>query len=150
MMKYVLCLLGLGLVACSSADINKELLIGTWKNTALKVKMNTFQNQEATKWLTAQRGQWEAVLQIKPIETTYFSDGRFQSTYTGLDNKRLGTEEGYWKLNGDSLILSSDNYNNSYKLEWTGNELRFVAWLDWDQDGNKDDLYDGWQVKVEP
>lgn len=149
-MRVFIGLLALGLAACSTSDIDKELLLGTWKNTSLKVKVNTIQNQDSTSWLIARRGQWEEVLKIKPIETTYSSDGSFQSVYTSLDNQSLGTEKGRWRLKGDSLILSSDNYNHSYKLEWVENELRFTAWLDWDQDGKKDDLYSGLQMKIRP
>lgn len=149
-MRNLIWLLGLGLVACTTSKVDKGLLIGTWRNTALTVKMNTFEKKDSTKWLVARKGQWEEVLQIKPIETTYFPDGSFESIYFGLDNKILGTEKGSWILKGDSLILSSPQYSNSYKLEVDKNEVRFVAWLDWDQDGQKDDLYDGWQVKIKP
>lgn len=149
-MRKLIWLLGFGLVACSSSDINEDLLIGTWKNTALSVKMNTFENQDSINWLIARRGQWEEVLKIKPIETTYFSDGTFESVYYGLDHQNLGTEKGNWDLDGDTLTLSSPQYSNSYKLELNNNELRFVSWLDWDQDGQKDDLYDGWQIKIRP
>ncbi|MEO9965315.1 MAG: hypothetical protein ABJF11_05985 [Reichenbachiella sp.] len=149
-MRLVLMLMTCGLLSCSSHQIDQKLLLGTWKNTELRVKMNSFKNEDSIKWLIAKAGEWEKVLKMKPIETTYFPDGTFESKYNGLDGQLLGTEKGQWQLTNDSLILRSANYNNSYKIYYIDHQLRFVSLLDWDEDGKKDDLYDGWQVKIDP
>lgn len=140
----------LAIWACSDAGKTGDQLLGSWMNTELKVKMNTFQNQDTTRWLIAREGEWEKVLKIKPIVTTYFPDGTFRSEYKDLNDDPIGLEEGKWQLMGDTLKLSSSHYHYDYKLYMENDKIRFVALVDWDEDGKKDDLYDGWQVRVKP
>lgn len=123
-------------------------LIGTWENTTLSVQTNTAQGRDTTTYLSIENGGWEEALNIKPIVTTYLADGTFKSEYFGLDGKPVGTEEGTWKIRNDSLVLKSGGYDNVYKVTFEGKQARFVSYLDWDQDGEADDLYDGWQKKV--
>ena len=137
-------------LACSANQDMEAKLVGTWKNKSIQVKMNSFENTDSVHWLIVEDNNWESVLNIKPIETTYFEDGRFESVYTDLNDVVLGVESGHWLLVNDSLILKSKHYNNSYSMKWHEDELQFTAWLDWDNDGKKDDLYNGRQVKIEP
>lgn len=134
------------LYACTPAMENQ--LIGTWENTTLNVQTNTAQGRDTTVYLSIEDGQWEKTLNIKPIITTYLDDGSFKSAYFGLDGEPVGTEEGTWRIRNDSLVLKSGGYDNVYKVTFEGNQARFVSYLDWDQDGAPDDLYDGWQKKV--
>lgn len=134
---------------CQPRQVDPKAILGSWENTALKVKMNTYQSTDTVRWLVAPEGKWEEVLKIKPIKTTYFEDGTFRSEYKNLDDQPIGTEEGKWLLSGDSLRLFSPQYNYSYKLYLANDRIRFVALVDWDNDGEADDLYDGWQVRVD-
>lgn len=123
-------------------------LIGTWENTTLNVQTNTAQGQDTTINMMIENGQWEEKLGIKPIITTYLEDGSFKSEYFGPDGKPVGTEEGTWRIRNDSLVLKSGGYNDVYKVIFEGEQARFISYLDWDQDGEADDLYDGWQVRT--
>ncbi|MBO3698685.1 hypothetical protein [Roseivirga sp. E12] len=124
-------------------------IVGTWENTTLNVEVSTVSNSDSSSILSIDIGEWEKTLNIKPISTTYWADGTFVSVYRGLDGQEIGKEEGNWSIRNDSLILSSSNYNNAYRVTIQNEQARFVSYLDWDQDGSKDDLYDGWQIKVE-
>ncbi len=133
---------------CSCEPGINDRLIGTWENTRLNVQTNSAQGRDTTVYLAIEKGQWEAALNIKPIITTYLDDGSFKSEYFGLDGKPVGTEEGTWAIRNDSLVLKSGGYDNVYKVTFEGDSARFVSYLDWDQDGAADDLYDGWQKKI--
>ncbi len=148
-MKQLLIICFLIASSCTYQSDLAEKLIGTWENTTLDVQTNTAQGKDTTIYLSIKQGEWEEALKIKPIVTTYLKDGSFKSEYFGLDGKPMGTEEGTWKIRNDSLVLKSGGYDNVYKVTFKGNEARFVSYLDWDQDGAADDLYDGWQVKKE-
>lgn len=124
-------------------------IIGTWENTTLNVEVNTISNGDSSSVLAIDVGEWEKTLNIKPISTTYWTDGTFVSVYRGLDGQEIGKEEGNWSIRNDSLILSSANYKNAYRVTIENKQARFVSYLDWDQDGLMDDLYDGWQKKIE-
>jgi len=124
----------------------KPSLIGTWKNTSLTVTMKLDNGQDSV--LQVPEGKWEQVLKMKPIMTTFEEDGRFKSEYYGLYGNHLGTEAGTWVMRCDSLILNSSGYDNAYHVSYEGDKSRFVSLLDFDKDGKKDDLYEGWQIRV--
>jgi hypothetical protein len=147
-MKKLLTLVLLTAFLCSCQPNLEEQLVGSWQNITLNVQMNTAQGQDTTTYLVVEEGQWEEILEIKPILTTFLADGTFTSEYFGLDGKPMGTEAGEWSVKKDSLIMFSEAYTGSYKVILNGNRVRFISYLDWDQDGAPDDLYDGWQERV--
>lgn len=93
------------------------------------------------------KGQWEAVLKIKPILTTYLEDGNYNSEYINLDGSPLQTSTGQWRVEGDSLYLTEQGQTTAYFFEWQEGRATFKGYLDWDNDGASDDLYVGVQVK---
>ncbi|OEK02416.1 hypothetical protein BFP97_13185 [Roseivirga sp. 4D4] len=92
-------------------------------------------------------GQWEAVLGIKPILTTYTEDGKFNSDYISLEGELLQSKGGAWELKGDSLFLTEDGQTTAYFFDWREGKAGFIGYLDWDNDGHADDLYEGVQIK---
>lgn len=92
-------------------------------------------------------GQWEDILKIKPIVTTYDSDSSFSSIYYGLDGKELFTSSGSWFVQKDSLYLESNGQTTSYQLSIEDKVGRFVGILDWNEDGIRRELYEGRQQK---
>lgn len=137
-----------GIFFQDNSKLTKEDLIGKWENISLEVKMPTFANSDSTSTLVANEGEWEKVLKIKPIQTIFNEDGTFTSSYFNLDNIPIGTEKGTWLIRNDSLVLISNNYGSSYKVIIKEDKARFTSIVDWDRDGKKDDLYDGWQKRV--
>ncbi len=93
------------------------------------------------------KGEWEAVLKIKPILTTYLEDGNYNSEYIGLDGNPLQTTSGKWGVEGDTLYLTEQGKTTAYFFEWQEGKAAFKGYLDWDNDGLEDDLYVGIQVK---
>lgn len=146
-MKQFLTIALVGTMLCSCQPNISDKLIGTWENTTLNVQTNTAQGQDTTIYLVIEADQWEEILNIKPIITTYLADGSFKSEYFGLDGESAGTEAGTWEIRNDSLVLKSEGYDSVYKVIFKGEKVRFISYLDWDQDGETDDLYDGWQMK---
>ena len=132
----------------NSTKVKEKDLFGPWENTSLTVEMPTHNNSDSTAYLKAEEGEWEKVLKIKPIKTLFKENGTFTSTYFDLENQPLGSETGTWFLRNDSLVMVSNNYGSAYQVILSNDRARFIAYLDWDQDGQKDDLYDGWQKRV--
>ncbi|MEQ9288496.1 MAG: hypothetical protein RIG77_16370 [Cyclobacteriaceae bacterium] len=140
-------------IACTSKNdedgLTKESIVGAWENVSLNVKMNTFQNRDTTSYLRAPEGKWEEVLKIKPIRTVYLENGEYTSTYRDLSNKVVGESKGTWGIRNDSLVLTAEGVEYTYSVIIENGKARFISLQDWDQDGKVDDLYDGWQKKVE-
>jgi len=152
-MKQTAVVVLLVLMACTAkkrhSGLIKEDIMGTWENISLTVKMNTYQNKDTTSYLRAPEGKWEEVLKIKPIRTTYNENGTYKSMYRDLEDRIVGESEGTWSIRNDSLILLAEGVEYSYSVILENGNARFVSLMDWDQDGKSDDLYDGWQRKVE-
>jgi hypothetical protein len=45
--------------------------------------------------------------------------------------------------------MEADGVEYTYRVSLKDDKARFIGLLDWDQDGKADDLYDGWQKRVE-
>ncbi len=138
------------LMACSTGEMekekeligNSEALIGTWRNVSMTI---TYQDMDSV--YNVPEGKWEEVLGIKPIITTYTRDSLFESKYYGLNDSLLFTSKGKWYFKGDSLFLESDGSTDAYNFSLQDQIGRFTSLLDWNGDGLKNELYDGFQKK---
>ncbi len=124
-------------------------MLGVWENVSLDIKINTFQNRDTTTFLRAPEGKWEEVLKIMPIRTAFDKNGGYTSTYRDLDGKVVGKSSGKWQIRNDSLVMEANGVEYTYRVSLKDDKARFIGLLDWDQDGKADDLYDGWQKRVE-
>lgn len=116
-------------------------IIGEWKNVSMKV---TFPNDSV---FDVPGGQWEDILQIRPIVTTYADDKSYTSRYYSLSDSLVFTSQGNWHVSKDSLYLISDSDTTAYKFTKEGVKGFFTGYVDWDGNGQKDDLYFGVQTK---
>lgn len=129
-------------------DIKREQnLIGTWTNVSLLVTMKRLEKQDSV--LRANEGEWEQVLKIKPIETTFHADSTFESEYYTLDGQKMNTTYGQWWIQNDSLVMLTESGKTFYDFEYNGDRVRFRSTLDWDGDGIADDEYDGVQIRMD-
>lgn len=133
-------------VACTqqgqSPATSEHDILGTWLNESLHV---TYLGRDSVFKVPA--GQWEAVLKIKPIETTYKSDHTYSSNYFALNDSLMFTNKGTWALEGDSLALTTEGVTTKYLFTFKDGVGTFEGMLDWDQDGAANELYKGTQIK---
>lgn len=134
------------LVSSCKSEGKKDLILGQWYNESLKVELGALDGR-ADSVFNVPKGEWEAILGIKPILTTYKDDGTYSSEYIGLDDVPLQTSEGQWEVKGDSLYLTEQGQTTAYFFDWLEGKASFSGYLDWDNDGLEDDLYFGVQVK---
>lgn len=134
--------------SCSPAPDKYEVLEGEWTNVSLVLEQKSVNNSDYDSVLRVEEGQWDSVLQMKPIRTTYLKNGTYTSRYYNLSDSLLFESEGKWHFRGDSLYLSTDEGTTAYLFKMLpGNRAGFVATLDWDDDGQPDDIYDSVQQK---
>lgn len=134
--------------ACKSEKKSAELLIGKWSNLDLKVLVNHASSEDSAYTFVVPPGEWEQILNIKPILTEFKSDGTYSSEYRSLQDSVIRETDGTWDMIADTLILIEEGTATRYHFKIEGSEVIFKGWLDWDQDGKLDDLYSGRQVKV--
>lgn len=87
-------------------------------------------------------------LKIKPILTSYYPDGRYETKYYNLEDSLLFTSQGNWVLNGDSIYLKEGGITTAYHFIPDLPRATFIGLLDWDQDGDISEIYEGVQVKT--
>lgn len=134
--------------ACQDQNKLKDKLIGSWTNVDLKVSLNHHKVGDSAYQFEVPIGQWEAMLNIKPILTDFRDDGSYRSEYRTLEDSLIREIEGKWQFEQDSLILIEAGTATLYHVEMMDTLVIFTGWLDWDQDGEADDLYTGRQSKV--
>lgn len=128
----------------TSAPSISELLIGKWHNLEIKVIIKTNGGDSI---VHVPQDKWEEILQIKPIVTAYNDDSTFVSEYRSLDDEIIMTSAGTWFVRGDSLVMSQDGTDDAYFTQIKNDTVSFSGYIDWDQDGEADDLYTGTQIK---
>ncbi len=152
MKEIVKILLFIIMGACSIADqensedagkYSANDIVGSWCNLSMKV---TYLNSDSV--FNVPEGQWEEILRIKPIRTTYLKDSSFLSEYFKLDGSPLFTSSGTWYIKNDSLSLFSNGSVSTYKFSMDKNIGRFVGIIDWNEDGIRNEIYDGKQKKL--
>jgi len=124
----------------TESDNRQTELVGEWRNLSMIVRM-----PDST--VNVPHGQWEAVLGIKPIRTTFSENGSFVSEYRTLEDSVFMTSAGTWSIEGDTLSMVERGNENKYFYSITGDTIIFRGFLDWDEDGQSDDHYTGMQLK---
>ena len=121
-----------------------EQLIGKWHNLEIKVIVKT-DNGDSVVYVP--QDKWEEILQIKPIVTAFNADSTFVSEYRSLDDQIIMTSTGTWSVEGDSLMMSERGSDNAYHTTLKNDTVSFSGYIDWDEDGEADDLYTGTQIR---
>lgn len=125
----------------------KRALTGEWRNVSMKINITSLNNTSRDSVTDVPEGQWETILKIKPIRTNFKEDGTFRSEYRNLADSIVFVSEGTWLVTGDSLSMTESGNTSSYFLLVSNGRAEFTGYIDWDQDGEADDLYFGIQEK---
>ncbi len=128
-----------------SAGVASGDVIGTWRNLSMNI---TYREKDSV--FAVPEGQWEEILRIKPIVTTYSSDYKYLSQYYSLEDSLLFSTQGTWELLADTLFLTTNGATTGYHFSLDGNVGEFNGILDWDEDGQANEQYTGRQVKSGP
>jgi hypothetical protein len=129
-------------------------LVGKWVNSEIKVVANRTDPDEK-KWevvVECHEGNWEEVTNMKPIITEFRADSSWESVYRNLNDSIFRIVSGNWYTVNDSLFMEQtapdSSVNSTYHYEFEENTALFKGFLDWDQDGKPDDLYEGMQKRL--
>ncbi|MFZ1805930.1 MAG: hypothetical protein WAU36_01845 [Cyclobacteriaceae bacterium] len=124
-------------------------LAGEWRNLTLKVEMDK-QHGEPTSIFDVNENTWEEQLQIRPIKTYFRNDGTFNSEHFNLQDSLVLNPKGTWTSTDKEItMITTDPFSDTTACSYTikDNVVTFGCWVDWDEDGEKDDWYLGTQKK---
>jgi hypothetical protein len=145
------CLLLCLLAACSptSGTINYgsgnqetvDALIGEWRNTSLRITLNTANGTDGSEEKKYDESNWEEQFGMKPARTFFQENGSYYTEYRDLDDSVFQVAKGNWSVNGDSLIMEESDFTYRYRIRIQGETGEFTALIDGDEDGEWDDNY---------
>lgn len=124
-------------------------LIGEWRNVDLSVEMDK-KNGEPSRVFKVDENTWEDSLQIRPIRTYFRSDGTFNSEHFNLEDSLVLDPSGTWSTADEMItMITTRPFSDTTACEYqiNGDVVTFGCWVDWDQDGDKDDWYLGTQKR---
>ncbi len=101
-------------------------------------------------------GKWYKTLSVNRIVTTYYEDSTFKAAYFSLCGTPLFSTKDTGKVDSDSLLLTTtndpkypdDKVTTAYKITIHENVGAFEGLIDWDEDGNNNELYLGKQERL--
>ena len=125
----------------------QEALPGEWRNLSMTVNMKSVNNSGQDSISAVPEGEWETILNIKPIRTIFSQDGTFQSEYRNLSDSVIFVSAGTWTVTGDTLSMTESGSTNHYFIRIANGKAEFTGYIDWDGDGESDDLYVGIQKR---
>jgi len=150
-LQILLCLIWAACQNNSTKKLNNENIAGTWSNTLMKMKFESYKNTTKDSTLIVTKDNWVEILKIQPIKTTFEINGTYKSEYFGSDGKFLQAVSGKYWFQNDSVVLKQllpkEDFN-AYKTKIWGNSISFETNIDFDSDGKKDDYYYGEQEKI--
>lgn len=129
--------------------VESSSLIGEWRNLTLRVELDK-KHGAPTSIFEANEKTWEEKLQIRPIRTYFNEDGSFNSAHYNLSDSLVMNPEGTWAVTGEEITMITtkpfkDTTTCTYSIK--DGVVTFGCWVDWDEDGEKDDWYLGTQRK---
>lgn len=157
MNRKVFSLLGiLILIACQSkqqnvSDSKAHPLVGKWSNMSIRLEMNR-KHGEPTSIYEVDSARWEEELKIRFIETSFNSDETFSSPHFNLRDSLILDQKGNWTADDNEIVMITTTPfadTTACKFVVIEGVAKFECWVDWDQDGEKDDLYKGQQRKLD-
>ncbi len=153
--KYSFLILCTIFISCGEDAIIQEntalekQLIGEWCNVSMKLTMNSFKNRDTVKTFEVAEGTWEKKMNIRPIITTFRSDGTYNSAHSNLKDSVFYNPAGRWAILGDTLIMRDTfpepGLSYRYKITFNKDVVEFEGIEDCDRDGKADDNYYGKQ-----
>ncbi|HNP07744.1 MAG TPA: hypothetical protein PKN99_08950 [Cyclobacteriaceae bacterium] len=126
-----------------------ESLVSEWRNLTLKVELDKKQGRPSSIF-EVNENTWEEQLQIRPIRTYFRNDGTFNSEHFNLQDSLVLNPSGSWTAtDGEVTMMTTQPFSDTTTCTYTikGNVVTFGCWVDWDEDGEKDDWYLGTQQK---
>lgn len=126
-----------------TANYPKEI-VGDWVSNSIKIDINA----DSAYHVFVAKGEWEAKLNHKPIQTTFRANNTYKIDYLNLQDSIFEKRRGVWNIFGDTLMLIEDDATYRYAIKMRRNHLQYQAKLDWDSDGEIDDTYTQIDQKV--
>lgn len=128
----------------SASPVQESNLQGIWENVEIKVEVK----DDSSYLFVVEEDDWQNILQIRPTQSYFYPDQTFRQVFIGLDNSILDSKKGTWGLNEDILTIALPEDTVQYSIRLQKGMLLLRGQVDWNSDGQKNDIYFGKQRQV--
>ena len=119
-------------------------LAGTWQTVHFTVSLSGGESE-----IEIAKDEFQEKLGFAANVGEYHGDSTYEDGYYQQENELLGKTSGTWYVSGDSFTVVQDGgATYSYHLEVKNDTGRFTGFIDYDQDGEVDDLMTSTAVKI--
>ncbi len=130
-------------------DFQENAIVGNWKNLTINVDLETYNNSDTSFRVSITEDNWKLKMNIDPIVTEIYDDGTFLTNYRDTLSNIFHQNKGTWYIDGDSLYLEDQSGELfPYQVYINGNRMEMKTMVDYDEDGKKDDFYQGEYIRV--
>ena len=118
---------------------------GTYKTVSVKVSIQTPGKDVKETEIETTEADFLEKVGIKARKTEFVSDGTFKLTYYGENDLPVDVSSGTWNFMEGKMVLihekpAFDKMVFSFKVSEEGKKVDYEGLVDWDKDGEKDDL----------
>lgn len=121
-------------------DLDSKLP-GTWEVKYMKIEVDSYQNLDTNFVFEVGEELWERQYAVRPFRTYFAQDSTFRTVRRGLNGNTMSEDRGLWKIFGDTLMLIQPNATLQYKVLIENGQAKWAGVIDWDLDGQDDDVY---------
>lgn len=126
----------------------RTALPGTWEAVSIRVDIPSVDSTEIDSVFVVSEEYWVQKFSIKPVLTVFQPDNKFRQEFRNSQDSLLNEVKGIWNVFGDTLMLIEPNATYTYLVNMGKGIATFNATVDWDGDGQEDDLYQGVHRKI--
>lgn len=128
-------------------DLRKELQ-GTWQTVQINIALNTADGRDTFRTESLTEELWKQSFGMQPPLYYFQSDQKFRRLHKNLRDEVIDEAKGIWNVFGDTLMLIEPEATYQYLVRAGKGRATFRTFLDWDEDGEADDEYQGLHRKI--
>ena len=127
-------------------------LVGAWRTVSMEVYLDADEPGGGPRAISVSEDMWEETFGIQPAMTRFSDDGYYATVYLDSEGDVLRRMAGHWVADDDRVTLvqvEPEPDRQTYRFTMQGSlQARFQTRLDWNSDGNSNDLYIGVQRRL--
>lgn len=136
-----------GATAEQAADLQSTLQ-GTWQTVQINVAVNSADGLDSFRSEQLSEGLWEREFNMQPPVYYFQPDQKFRRLHRTTAGEVASESRGIWNTFGDTLMLIEEEATYQYIVKYGNGRATFRTVLDWDDDGEADDVFQSLQRQI--
>lgn len=126
----------------------KAALQGTWQTFQINVAVNSADGKDTFRTESLTEAIWKETFNMEPPVWYFQPDQKYRRVHRSITGVEIDQSRGVWNTFGDTLVLIEPDATYQYIVKLGEGRAAFRTFLDWDDDGEEDDEYQGLQRQI--